>query len=314
MSAVVPAAPAPGHRRRRSLPRATRHRLARRPGRPADPGRRDSPTTYAGSPPRPTWPSLSAAVSVCRACDRLVEWREGVATAKRAAYADEPYWGRPIAGWGSATPRVLVVGLAPAANGGNRTGRIFTGDRSGDWLFASLHRVGLAVSETSEHAGDGQRLVDTRMVACGPLRPAGQQADRRPTNATPARPGSSVRCPSSRRRCESWCAWAPTAGTRRCAPSGRSGTTSLDPSRGSGTPRRRWVVASDGRPSWAARQLPPLAAEHLHRQAHRADARRRAGASAALSSDVPPEASPRNVMEMTRSRAAPVSQRQRKRP
>ena len=114
---------------------------------------------------------LDAAVTVCRACPRLVSWREDVAAAKRASFAAEPYWGRPVAGWGDPHPGVLIVGLAPAANGGNRTGRIFTGDRSGDWLFASLHRVGLAAQETSVHAGDGQRLIGARMVAtvrCAP--------------------------------------------------------------------------------------------------------------------------------------------------
>ena len=120
---------------------------------------------------------LDARVSVCGACPRLVRWREDVARDKRASFADQPYWGRPIAGWGEPSPRVLIVGLAPAANGGNRTGRVFTGDSSGDWLFASLHRVGLATVATSTHAGDGQRLVGTRMVAtvrCAP-------PDNRPT-------------------------------------------------------------------------------------------------------------------------------------
>ncbi len=125
---------------------------------------------------------LDARVSVCSACPRLVEWREQVARDKRASFADQPYWGRPIAGWGDPQPSVLIVGLAPAANGGNRTGRVFTGDSSGDWLFASLHRVGLAAQATSVHAGHGQRLVGARMVAtvrCAPPvnKPTTQERD-----------------------------------------------------------------------------------------------------------------------------------------
>jgi uracil-DNA glycosylase len=119
----------------------------------------------------PTLTELVARQSVCRACPRLVTWREDVAAMRRRSFQAERYWGRPIPGWGSDAPKVLIVGLAPAAHGGNRTGRIFTGDRSGDFLFASLYRCGLADSPVSVTAGDGQRMREARMVAavrCAP--------------------------------------------------------------------------------------------------------------------------------------------------
>lgn len=167
----MPEAPGPGENagRTASVPPGTG--WPEDPATPATPVAINAVDVHVLSASSGSITEVAARESVCRACPRLVAWREQVAVARRRSFQAETYWGRPVPSWGDDHPSILILGLAPAAHGGNRTGRIFTGDRSGDFLFASLWRCGLAVQPTSTRAGDGQRLLSVRMTAavhCAP--------------------------------------------------------------------------------------------------------------------------------------------------
>ena len=209
-------------------------------------------------------PSASTAeVVACRACPRLVAWREQVGREKRAAFREE-YWGRPVPGFGDPTARLLVVGLAPAAHGGNRTGRVFTGDRSGDWLFA-VDAPGRLRQPADERAP--RRRPRARRTATSPPRckcaPPAQQADPRGARHVPAVPRA--RAGAARPTCGSSSPRRVRDGTRSCAHSG------CGRGRGSATASRR-AAGTGARCSCSFHAEP---AEHVHRQAHPRHARRR---------------------------------------
>ena len=205
---------------------------------------------------------VTAEIVACRACPRLVAWREQVAAEKRAAYADEDYWGRPVPGFGDPDAAVLVVGLAPAAHGGNRTGRVFTGDRSGDWLFRSMYRAGLANQPTSTHRDDGLVLHGAYIAA-----------------AVRCAPPANKPTVDERDRCRPFLEreLALLADVRVVVCLGAFAYERVAPLLGV-RPRPRFGHGVEVTSRPAGRTLavlvPPEPAEHLHRQAHRADARR----------------------------------------
>ena len=217
---------------------------------------------------------LAERVAACRLCPRLVAWREQAAADPPRRYRGEDYWARPVPGFGDPEARIVVVGLAPAAHGANRTGRPFTGDRSGEWLYAAMHRAGLANQPTSLHRGDGLRLSDayvTAVVRCAPPanKPLPAERDR-----CLAFLDQELRLLERARVLLALGAFAWDGALRALRDLGHAAPR----------PRPRFGHGAEVEigPYAAARLLPRLPAEHVHRQAHPRDARRglRSGARA----------------------------------
>ena len=219
--------------------------------------------------PAPDLPALTAEIVACRACPRLVAWREDVAREKRAAYRDEEYWGRPVPGFGDPGARLLVVGLAPAAHGGNRTGRVFTGDRSGDFLFASMHRIGFANQAESVRLDDGLQLLDAYVAAavrCAPPanKPTPEERDTcMPYLVREMQLLANLRVIVTLGAFGYEATWS----TLRVGRARRGGATGAAAALHARTRGRVWNGHD-------RRRVPPEPAEHVHRQAHARHARR----------------------------------------